>query len=790
MLKNFFKTAWRNLVKNKMHSFINIAGLSVGMAVTILIGLWINDELSFNKNFAHYDRIGQIWQFVSFTAEKSSYDVVPIPLADELRNKYPEFKYVSASAEKKPILSVGEKKFVEVGNYVEPVFAEMLSLKMLSGSRNALKDMNSVLLSNTLAKNLFGTENPIDKIILIDNKTSVKCAGVYEDFPDNSSFKNTRFLASWSLLAAIDAGAKNASTQWDENSYQVYAQLQEGVDFKAASAKIKDSRMKRDDPPKYKPEFFIFPMSRWHLYSDFKNGVNTGGTIQFVWLFGITGFFVLLLACINFMNLSTARSEKRAKEVGIRKAIGSVRKQLILQFLSESLLVALFAFVFSLVLAQLALPFFNSVADKQMKILWTNPLFWVAGICFSLLAGLIAGSYPALYLSSFNPIKVLKGTFKAGRFAAVPRKVLVVVQFGVSVTLIIGTLVVFRQVQFAKNRSVGYSREQMIEMNISTPELATHYNALRSDLLNTGAVYDMSESSGSVTVQYGGTTDVQWRGKLPDARPLLMRNQITHDYGRTVGWEIKEGRDFSRDFPNDSASIILNETAVKLMGFQHPLEEFVKANGKDYKVIAVVKDMVKEDPFKPVSASFFRLNYRDVNTINIKLLKQVSTSEALAKVETVIKKYNPSSPFIYSFVDERYGKKFGYEERIGKLAAFFATLAIFISCLGLFGVASFVAEQRTKEIGVRKVLGASVFNVWKLLSKEFIALVAISLLIAIPTAYYFMNKWLLNYEYRAPLSWWIFGAAGFGAVMITILTVSFQAIKAAMGNPVKSLRSE
>jgi putative ABC transport system permease protein len=790
MLKNYFTTAWRNLVKNKMYSFINIAGLSVGMAVAVLIGLWINDELSFNKNFKNYDRIGQVWQFVSFTADKSTYGVSPIPMARELRDKYPEFQAVSASAEKKPILSAGEKKFAELGNYVEPVFADMLSLKMLAGNRNALNDINSILLSGTLAKNLFGSDNPIDKIVKIDDKASVKVAGVYEDFPVNSSFKDTRFLASWNLFLSIDEYAKHASTQWDENSFQVYAQLKEGADFSKVSAKIKDSRMKREDPPKYKPEFFLFPMSRWHLYSDFKNGVNTGGLIQFVWLFGITGFFVLLLACINFMNLSTARSEKRAKEVGIRKAIGSVRRQLVLQFLSESLLVTMFAFIFSLLLAQLVLPFFNAVAGKEISILWLNPLFWLAGIGFSLLTGLIAGSYPALYLSSFNPIKVLKGTFRAGPFAAVPRKVLVVLQFTVSVVLIIGTIVVFRQVQFAKDRSVGYNREKLIEINMNTSELATHYNAVRSDLLNTGAVYDMSESSGSVTVQYGGTTDIQWRGKVPDARPLVMRNAVSHDYGRTIAWEIKEGRDFSRDFPNDSASIILNEAAVKLMGFQHPLDEFVKQGGKDYKIIAVVKNMIKEDPFKPVSPSFFRLNYNEVSTVNIRLSKQLSTSEALAKVETIVKKYNPSSPFVYNFVDEVYGKKFEYEERIGKLSAFFATLAIFISCLGLFGVASFVAEQRTKEIGVRKVLGATVFNVWKLLSKEFIVLVAIALLIAIPIAYYFMNKWLLNYEYKTNLSWWIFAAAGFGAIMITILTVSFQAIKAAVANPVKSLRTE
>jgi len=790
MLKNYFKTAWRNLVKNPMYSFINIAGLSVGMAVAILIGLWIHDELSFNKNFKNYNRVGQLWQFVNFTGEKSSYNVVPVPLATELRSRYPEFKAVSVSAGRKLILAAGEKKMEELGSYVDPVFTDMFSLNMVSGQRNALKDMNSILLSATVAKNIFGSESAIGKLVTLGNKTSVKVAGVYEDFPKRSSFNDIHFLAAWDLLVANDNYALNANTAWDENSYQAYVQLDEGVDFAKVSAKIKDRRMVRENPPKYKPEFFAFPMSRWHLYSDFKNGVNTGGLIQFVWLFGITGFFVLLLACINFMNLSTARSEKRAKEVGIRKSVGSVRRQLVFQFLSESLLVSILAFVAALLLAQLALPFFNAIAGKQIRILWANPLFWLAGLGFSVITGLIAGSYPAFYLSSFNPIKVLKGTFKAGRFAAVPRKVLVVLQFSVSVALIIGTLVVFRQIQFAKNRSVGYARQKMIETNISTPQMMSHYNAIRNDLLNTGAVYDMSASSGSVTVQYGGTTDISWKGKTPDMRPLVMSNSITHDYGRTVGWQIKEGRDFSRNFPNDSAAVILNETAVKLMEFRQPVGEFIKLSGKDYQVIGVINDMIKENPFAPVNPSFFRLNYKGVNVMNIKLATKYNTSTALTKVESVLKKYNPENLFAYNFVDEKYAQKFGDEERIGKLSAFFATLAIFISCLGLFGVASFVAEQRTKEIGVRKVLGATVYNVWKLLSREFIVLVLVSLLIAIPVAYYFMHKWLLNYEYRAPLSWWIFAVAGCSAIMITICTVSFQAIKAALANPVKSLRTE
>jgi len=788
MLKNYFKTAWRNLVKNKLYSFINIAGLSVGMAVAILIGLWIHDELSFDKNYKNYNNIGQVWQFVNFTGEKASYNSMPIPLAAELRNKYPEFASVSLAATHTGILTAGEKKLSEAGNYVEPVFAEMFSLKMIAGNRNGLKDINSILLSESVARAFFGTGNSINQTIRMDNKTSVKVAGVYEDFPDNSSFKQVHFLASWDLYADNEDWVKNSKTKWDENSWQIYVQLKEGADFNKVSAKIKDIRVKRDDPPAYKPEFFLHPMSKWHLYGDFKNGVNVGGLIQFVWLFGITGVFVLLLACINFMNLSTARSEKRAKEVGIRKVVGSVRGQLIMQFFSESLLVALIAFILALVLAQLTLPFFNGVSDKKMTVLWSSPLFWLIGFGFSAFTGLIAGSYPALYLSSFQPVKVLKRTFRVGKFAAMPRKVLVVTQFTVSVILIIGTIIVFRQVQYAKNRPVGYNRNGLIEIDINTPQLFGHYNALRSDLLNTGAVAEMSESSNSVTVQYGGSTDISWKGKTPEMHPLLMANKITHDYGKTIGWDLQQGRDFSRKFSTDSAAIILNESALRLMGFKNPLDEFIKVSGKDYKVI--IKDMIKESPFAPVSPSYFILYYPGVNTINIKLLPQLSAGAALAKLQAVFKKYNPESPFTFHFVDEAYAKKFGYEERIGKLAAFFATLAIFISCLGLFGVASFVAEQRTKEIGVRKVLGATIFNVWRLLSKEFLLLVIIALLIAIPIAYYFMQKWLINYEYRTNLSWWIFASAGIGALAITLLTVSFQAIKAAVANPVKSLRTE
>ncbi|MVM37625.1 FtsX-like permease family protein [Spirosoma sp. HMF3257] len=790
MLRNYLTVAFRNLVKNRVYSFINIFGLASGMAVAILIGLWMYDELSFDKQFKNADRLAKLWQFVKFDVEKASYDVLPIPLAQELRSKYPDFESVGIAVTRNVILAAGDKKLMKLGNYVEPDFINMLSLNIRSGTRFGNNDVNSILLSESLANAMFGTESPLNKLIKLDNKQTVNVAGVYEDFPANSTFNDVTFLVPWKFFAANDESAKRDQDQWDSNSYQIFAQLKPGADFDQVSAKIKDIRMKRDDPPGYKPEFFLHPMAKWHLYSDFKDGVNTGGLITFVWLFGIIGVIVLLLACINFMNLSTARSEKRAKEVGIRKAIGSLRSQLIAQFFSESLLMAMLAFVLAVLFVQLTLPFFNQVAEKKLAILWTNPLFWLAGLGFSLLTALIAGSYPALYLSSFQPVKVLKGIMRTSRSATIPRRMLVGFQFTVSVTLIIGTVIVFRQIEHAKDRPVGYSRSGLIELGMNAPELAGHYTALRNDLLNTGAVAGMAESSGSITTQGGGTTNISWKGKKDDSKPLVMSNYVTHDYGKTVGWQVKEGRDFSRDFTTDSSSMILNEAAVKLMGFQLPIGEIVRQSGREYKVIGVIKDMVKEDPFKPVSPSFFAVNYRNVNTITLRLAPQLSASEALAKVEQVFKRYSPDSPFDYKFVDNQYGRKFGTEERIGRLAGGFAILAILISCLGLFGLASFMAEQRTKEIGIRKVLGASVFTVWRLLSKEFVILVLIAFCLAAPIAYYVLSDWLQNYQYRTELSWWIFAASGAGALLVTLLTVSYQSIKAALMNPVKSLRPE
>lgn len=791
MFKNYIKTAWRNLRRGKLYSFINISGLSIGMAVTLIIGLWVWDELSFDKHFKNYNRIGQAWQFVKFDVEKASYNSMPVPLAEELRTKYPEVEMACVSTyNRSTILGTADKKILKMGIYTEPAFSSMMTMHMLTGSGSGLKDVNSILLAGSLAKILFGNEEAINKTIRLDNKTDVQVAGVYEDFPDNTSFKNVSFVASWQLFTSMDQYAKRASKEWDENSFPVYVQLKEGADFAQVSSKIKDIRMKMADPPAYKPEFFIHPMSKWHLHGDFTNGVNTGGLIQHVRLFGIAGIFVLLLACVNFMNLSTARSQKRAKEVGIRKTIGSARSQLIYQFFSESILLSFIAFILCLLFAQLALPFFNEVTDKKMSLPLANIYFWLLSTGFCLITGLISGSYPALYLSSFRPIKVLKGTFRAGQLALWPRKAMVIFQFTVSITLIIGTIIVFRQIIYAKDRPTGYDSDRLIEVNMMTPEIRKNYEVLKNELVGSGYVKNMARSNASVTADYGGTTDVTWKGKSADSKPLLISNRVTYEYGKTLGWNLLKGRDFSVGFGRDSLSVILNQSAAQLTGLKDPLSEIVRISGKNYQVIGIVSDMIKFSPFDNVKPSFYLLDSLGPGTINIRIASRIPLNSALAKIETAFKKHNPSAPFEFGFVDEKYAAKFANEEKIGKLAGFFAALAILISCLGLFGLASFVAEQRTREIGVRRVLGATVLNVWKLLSKDFVLLVCISMVIATPIAWHFMNGWLENYRYRISVSWWIFGLTGGIVLFLTLAMVSFQAIKAALRNSAKTLRME
>ena len=794
MIKNYLKIAWRNLLKNKMFSLINIAGLSTGMAVALLIGLWIWDEVTFSRQHANYDRIVQVMQHQTFNGEKNTQTAMPYLIGDKLREEYgSDFKYIAmAGWPYGHVLAYNGKSLLKTGTHFEPAFPEMLSLKMLKGSRSGLKDANSILLSASTAKAIFGDADPMDKILKLDDQSDVKVTGVYEDLPYNSAFRALEFMAPWQLYINTSPWIKEMENPWRSNFTQTYAQLADNADLAVVSAKIKDVRLRNvwAEQKVHKPEVFLHPMSKWHLYSEWKAGKNTGGRIQFVWLFGIAGAFVLLLACINFMNLSTARSEKRAKEVGIRKAIGSVRGQLVAQFFSESLLLAGIGFVLALLLVQASLPMFNDVADKKVSLPLLNPVFWMLGLGFTFITGLLAGSYPALYLSSFQPIKVLKGTFRAGRFSAMPRKVLVVLQFSVSVILIIGTIVVFRQIHYAQNRPIAYDREGLLELPMTTMSILDKADVISEELINSGAVTAVGMSNGGPTAINAVNNGFTWKNMLPGTQGNFAQVDVSHDFGKAVKWKIVAGRDFSRDFATDSSAMILNESAAKFMGLKNPVGETVRKDDRNYTIIGVVKDMVMQSPYEPVFRTIFTLDPKNTGVFSLRLNPSRSPAESIAQIQALFKKYNPGSPFEYKFVDDLYATKFENEQRIGKLSSFFAVLAIFISCLGLFGMASFMAEQRVKEIGVRKVLGASVFALWRLMSRDFVVLILISLVIAVPLAYYFMQKWLMRYDYHTEISGWVIGATCLGALAITLLTVSFQSIRAARMNPVKSLRTE
>jgi ABC-type antimicrobial peptide transport system permease subunit len=793
MIKNYLKIAWRNLLRNKFSSLLNIGGLAIGMAVAMLIGLWIWDELSFNKNFKNYDSIAQVMQNNTMNGEVGTGESSPWPMGEELRKSYgSNFKNVTmATYNNGHILTYGDKLLTINGTYFEPEALDILSIKLLKGTKTALNDPSSILLSASTAKTYFGNSDPIDKMMKMDNNTVVKVTGVYEDMPNNSSFAGVNFIAPWQLFSNVNQLTKQADP-WRCNCFFTYVQVADHANMDAISAKIKDIKHDKvnKNELKSKNQVFLNPMKNWHLHSEFKNGVIVGGRIQYVWLFGIIGVFVLLLACINFMNLSTARSEKRSKEVGIRKAIGSMRRQLIWQFMSESLLIVACAFVLAILLVQVALPFFNNISGKQMSIAWGSPLFWSCCISFSLITGFIAGSYPALYLSSFKPVKVLKGTFKAGPLAAIPRKALVVLQFTVSVVLIIGTIVVFRQIQFAKNRPIGYTRNGIIAVSMLTGDIHKKFDVVKHDLISNGAISEMAEADSPTTGVYSTNSGFDWKGKDPAQAVEFPNIDVSYDYGKTVGWQFVDGRDFSQEFLSDSTAFVINETAAKFMGLKNPVGETLKWDGVPFKIVGVINDMVMESPYEPVRPTLFHLLKGSGDFAILKINPKTSAHEAIEKIQKTFKAYNPAQPFDYQFADDAYSQKFGNEERIGSLATVFAGLAIFISCLGLFGMASFMAEQRTKEIGIRKVLGASIPNLWRLLSKDFVGLVIISLILAMPVAYYFMHNWLLGYNYHTTISWWVFGITAVGAILITLMTVSYQSIKAALANPVKSLRSE
>nr|WP_293303831.1 ABC transporter permease [Allomuricauda sp.] len=799
MLKNYLKIAWRNLTKHKAYTIINVGGLALGMAVALIIGLWMQDELTHNDYFSNKDTIAQIFQSQTFNGETGTGPAIPRPLEKAFRDGYMDnFKrLVMASWTNSQYLKYKETSISRTGNFMQREAPEMFDLNIIKGEKDGLREINSIMLSTSTANALFGNEEPIGKIIKVNSQYDMMVTAVYEDIPFNASFNDMHYLMPWDKYITTAEWLQKSEDQWGNNSFQMFVQIADNTTMEGVTSAIKDVKKDlNEDTVEFNPQLMLLPMKDWHLRSFFENGKQVGGRIKYVWLFGIIGVFVLLLACINFMNLSTARSEKRAKEVGIRKSIGSQRGQLINQFLGESFLVVLFAFVIAVLIVVISLGGFNELARKEMVFPWTLPSFWAISILFIVATALLAGSYPALYLSSFRPVDVLKGTFKAGKHSGLPRKILVVLQFTVSVAFIIGTVIVMQQINHAKNRPIGYDREGLVQIPVMSQDFTGKYELMRNEFIASGAVVEMSSSSSPTTNIWSNRSGWTWEGKPEGFQEDLAYTEVSPEYAKSLNLKIVEGRDFSREFPSDSNAVLLNETAVKYMGLKDPIGKLLKDKDTEnpsepLKVIGVVQDMIAQSPYEPVKQGMYTFDkYGNASFYNLRLNPKQSAGQNLAVIERVFKEHFPNIPFQYDFIDEEYGEKFAAEERIGRLSGIFTALAILISCLGLFGLTSFVAEQRTKEIGVRKVLGATVFNVWNMLSKDFLKLVIISCFIAVPIAYYVMNGWLQEYPYRVILKWWIFALAMLGALFVTVVTVSFQAIRAAKANPVKSLRTE
>ncbi|MES1223039.1 MAG: ABC transporter permease, partial [Bacteroidota bacterium] len=595
MIKNYFKIAWRNLVKNKVYSFINIAGLAAGMAVAMIIGLWIYDEASANRHFKNYNSLYQVMMFQTFDGKRGSQEALPYPIGEELKAKHPDLKAVAmCDWGQNHSLMYGDKKISKPGHFIGEEAVDMFSLKILNGDKHPLHEPYSIVLTDETAKILFGSENPVGKMIKMDNETNLKVTAVVPKQPKNSSL-TFDYLIPWSIQESIYTYIKQYhKTNWGNNSWQAFVQLSDNANEKTVNAKLKNvvlSHFTDENTLKsVKPEIFIHPMSKWRLYSDFEDGKNVGGFIKYVKMFGLLGLTVLLIACINFMNLSTARSEKRAKEVGVRKAVGSGRKELIRQFLSESMLIAALAFLFALLLVAIALPYFNKLTQKEMTLQIDNPLFWGIMIAFTILTGLLAGSYPAFYLSSFNPVRVLKGNLKAGKSSSLPRKILVVAQFASSVILMIGTIVIYRQIQHGKDRPIGFNNKGLISVDWSG-DISKNFEAVRQELLSSGAVISVCKSNSPPSQIYSNNNGWEWKNSQPVEKTVIFSTIATeYDYTKTMGIKMIDGRDFSREFA-DSNSVILNQAAVKRMGLKNPVGEMLKWNGTPMTVIGVIPDI-------------------------------------------------------------------------------------------------------------------------------------------------------------------------------------------------------
>ncbi|MBC9915627.1 ABC transporter permease [Chitinophaga varians] len=793
MLKNYIKTGWRMMARNKVLSAINVLGLALGMACCLVIMLWIQHERSI-------DRYHQNGPFLYSVLERQIHNGNievgrggPGLLAEELKRKFPEIVYAAASTtwdDMRMTFAIGNNVNKETGNFAGADWFRMFSVPLLAGApATALSTPGSLAISRKLAVKYFGSpEAAMGKTIRIDTKKDYLVTAVFEDLPGISS-KKYDFLLSWQDCLERNGWMKD----WNNNGPLTYIQVRPDTDMEKLQTKMKHflkEYNKALDANVFDIELFLQSYGDGYLYSNFKGGQQSGGRIEYIRLFTIVAIFLLLIACINFMNLATARSAKRAREIGVRKVMGAMRGSLAVQFIWEALLYAFLALIFALVTVLLVLPGFNALTGKDIQLPLNNGLFWLTVAGIAVITGLLAGSYPALHLSALAPVRVLKGSLKTGSDAKLFRQGLVIFQFILSMLLISGTLVVYQQMAYVQKKNLGYNRENLIYLR-AEGAVATHrYDAFRETLLRTPGIQAVCGIANNFTDAAASTNSVNWTGKDPNSSVEFTQLSVSYDFTKTAGIDLLSGRDFSPAYGTDSGSYMINEAAARTMGLKNPENEKLSLWGKEGKIIGVVKDFHIKSLHTAIQPMIIWLGAASGHDNILVRFKAGETKQAIAGMEDAWNAFNPGIPITYSFVDAEYGKLYEGEIMVGKLSNYFAIIAIFISCLGLLALSSFMAEQRTKEIGVRKVLGASVQHVVMLLSKDFLKLVIIAIILSTPLAWYVMSQWLHNFAYAVHVEWWIFIVAGMLALTIALLTISYQSIKAALMNPVKSLRAE
>ncbi|MEM7548742.1 MAG: ABC transporter permease [Bacteroidota bacterium] len=788
MLRNYFKIFFRSLQRNSVYSLINILGLSIGIACSVLIMLWVFDEYRFDSFNKKYDRLYRVLMNYDYEGNVETNEALPYPLKKALDEEVPEVTrstFVTWGDEY--LFDYNDVNLIRQGHHVSPDFLEMFSYELIEGDKEtALNDASNVVISKALAEDLFGDEKALGNIVKLNNSDEFVVSGIFEDVPSNSSFQ-FEFLLPWSHYVNQD-WLKDLEGNWTNNSFQVFIELHENVQVDLANQKAGPLVHKNIPEDIYNKQVWFYPMSDWRLYSEFEHGKVSGGRIEYVRLFSVVAIFILLIACINFMNLATARSEKRAREVGIRKSVGSGKRELILQFLSESILITLVSFLLGLFIVELSLNAFNDLVGKELIMPYASGIFWAISFLFVLTIGLFSGSYPAFFLSSFRPVEVLKGKLKIGKGEIAPRKILVTLQFGFSILLIIGTVVVYQQIQHVKQREVGYKKDGLIMVS-TTAQIESKFQTVRNELEATGVVSSITKSNSPVTDIYS-TNSVRWKGLEEDRFIDFTTVATEYDYAITMGVEVLAGRDFSPEFSNDSINVVINKEAAELMGFEDPIGEQIFMWDDWVTIVGVIDNVLMGSPYDNIEPMVVRYVPEWSSTVSIRLKETNDIKTSLAKIEDVMRKHNPGYPFEFRFVDDEFNKKYTSISLISKLANLFAFLAILITCLGIFGLAAFTAEQRTREVGIRKVLGASIPNIMMLISKDFAKLVLFAFIVAGPISWWALDNFLNQYTYRINISWWVIPATGVFALILAVCIVATQALKAAVVNPVNSLRSD